>query len=98
MRAALDRAVAEHGSVVTIVECEDSEEETTTTTSQTYTQTWDEVYEAPRPCESQLRPMSAVVNREYFVRETVQQYRPVVRYVPSGTYVRVRPVCNHCGY
>lgn len=100
MRAALDRAAAERGSVVTVVECEDSEEETTTvTTSQTYTQTWGDAYEAPRyPCESQLKPMSAVVNREYFVRETVQQYRPVVKYVPAGTYVRVRPVCNHCGY
>ena len=36
-----------------------------------------------------------VVKREYFVRETVQQYEPVVQYVPTTTYTRVKPACNH---
>lgn len=47
-------------------------------------------------------PYEAVVNREYFVRETVQQYKPVVSYVPAGTYTTTRavsaPKCNKCGF
>lgn len=47
-------------------------------------------------------PYEAVVNREYFVRETVQQYKPVVHYVPAGTYTTMRavegPKCNTCGF
>lgn len=47
-------------------------------------------------------PFEKVVNREYFVRETVQQYRPVVSYVPAGSYTTVRavatPKCNKCGF
>ena len=100
MRAALDRVSGETGSVITIVECEDTET-TTTTTTQTYTNTVDDDVYAGGPCPMyvpQPRPVQAVVNREYFVRETVQEYRPVVRYVPTRTYVRVRPTCNHCDF
>ena len=47
-------------------------------------------------------PFEKVVNREYFVRETVQQYKPVVSYVPAGTYTTTRavsaPKCNKCGF
>lgn len=47
-------------------------------------------------------PFEKVVNREYFVRETVQQYKPVVSYVPAGSYTTVRavatPKCNKCGF
>lgn len=47
-------------------------------------------------------PYEAVVNREYFVRETVQQYKPVVSYVPAGSYTTMRavesPKCNKCGF
>ena len=47
-------------------------------------------------------PYEQVVNREYFVRETVQQYRPVVSYVPAGTYTTTRavsgPKCSKCGF
>lgn len=47
-------------------------------------------------------PFEKVVDREYFVRETVQQYRPVVSYVPAGTYTTTRavsaPKCNKCGF
>ena len=47
-------------------------------------------------------PYEQVVNREYFVRETVQQYRPVIYYEPAGTYTTMRavsaPKCNKCGF
>ena len=47
-------------------------------------------------------PFERVVNREYFVRETVQQYKPVVHYVPAGSYTTMRavetPKCNKCGF
>ena len=47
-------------------------------------------------------PFERVVNREYFVRETVQQYKPVVHYVPAGTYTTMRavetPKCTKCGF
>ncbi len=100
MRAALDSAAGESGAVITIVECEDATEETTTTTvaTQRYANTWDAPYaHGYRPCAYQPKPVSAVVRREYFVRETVQEYKPVIKYVPAGTYVRVRPACNECG-
>ena len=42
-------------------------------------------------------PYEEVVNREYFVRETVQQYRPVVHYEPAGTYTTTRAVCGDFG-
>lgn len=44
-------------------------------------------------------PFARVVNREYFVRETVQQYEPVVRYEPDEAYTTFRAVCkgNDCG-
>ena len=89
MRAALDRATRDNRAVVTVVECDNGVVRTKT-------------QPAPKPeyktcgcatcgCETQ----EEVVKREYFVRETVQQYKPVVHYVPSGTYTRVRPTCNH---
>ena len=55
-------------------------------------------------CASRVcgEPFERVTNREYFVRETVQQYRPVVSYVPAGSYTTVRavetPKCNKCGF
>ena len=89
MRAALDRAAAESRAVITIVECEDGD--TVKTATQTRTQTWENSYaDSCDTCGCCNPPMEAVVKRDYFVRETVQQYRPVVKYVPSGTYTRVR--------
>lgn len=35
-----------------------------------------------------------VVDREYFVRETREVYKPVVTYVPAGTYTTTRKVCE----
>ena len=95
MRAALDRAAAEKRAVVTVVECEDSKAVKTAT--QTRTETWDNSYSVGDSCYTCgccAEPMEAVVKRDYFVRETVQQYRPVVRYVPAGSYTRVKRVRN----
>ena len=96
MRAVLDEAAADNRTVITVVECEMADE---TQTTQTTTQT--QVYNvAPAYVDTyearvyQPRDVEAVVRREYFVRETVQQYKPVIRYVPSGTYTRVRRTCN----
>lgn len=86
MRAALDRATADKRAVITIVECDNGIVR---------------IVKQPAPkmvkayntygcgCEQE------VVKREYFVRETVQTYKPVVQYVPAGTYTRVKPVCDN---
>ena len=95
MRAVLDESAADNRTVITVVECETTDESQTTQTvtqTQTYNVAPVYVYEAP---VYQPRNVEAVVRREYFVRETVQQYQPVIRYVPTGTYTRVRKTCNH---
>ena len=84
MRAALDRAAYMNRSVITIIECDNGVVRTTTQPK-------------PQPkCDSCTcgRAKEEVVKREYFVRETVQQYKPVVQYVPAGTYTRVKPTCT----
>ena len=99
MRAALDRATRENRAVITIVECENGVVRTTTKPRNIPVEP---AFVAPAPvapacgcatcgCATQ----EEVVKREYFVRETVQQYRPVVQYVPAGTYTRVKPTCTH---
>ena len=88
MRAALDRAAATKRAVITIVECDNGIVRT---------------IEKPAPkalkpyntCGCSCDKYEEVVKREYFVRETVQQYEPVVQYVPTTTYTRVKPACNH---
>jgi len=90
MRAALDRATSNNRAVITIVECDNGVVRTTTKPRKM----------AVKPaCDDcgciDCRPQEEVIKREYFVRETVQQYKPVVQYVPSGTYTRVKPTCNH---
>ena len=90
MRAALDRAAATNRAVITIVECDNGVVRT---------------IEKPAPRAAKPASCTAaccgceqkeeVVKREYFVRETVQQYEPVVQYVPTTTYTRVKPTCNH---
>ena len=93
MRAALDRATRDNRAVITIVECDNGVVRTTT-------------HPQPQPRKVAARPVcetcgcidcgtqEEVVKREYFVRETVQQYKPVVQYVPAGTYTRVKPTCT----
>ena len=89
MRAALDKATATNRAVITIVECDNGIVRT-----------------IEKPIARPVKPACTssccgcdkkeeVVKREYFVRETVQQYEPVVQYVPTTTYTRVKPACNH---
>lgn len=87
MRAALDRATYENRSVITIIECDDG-------IVRTRTQSLPKAKPACDTCGC-MEPKEEVIKREYFVRETVQKYKPVVKYVPAGTYTRERPTCNH---
>ena len=88
MRAALDRATAEKRAVITIVECDNGIVRTRT------------VQNDAKPscgcntCGKCGEMKEEVIKREYFVRETVQKYKPVVQYVPAGTYTRVKPACD----
>jgi len=86
MRAALDRATQNNRAVITVVECDNGVVRTTVKSQP-----------APKPvetCGCGCNEKQEVVKREYFVRETVQTYKPVVTYVPSKTYTRVKPVCD----
>ena len=84
MRAELNRAVANHHAVITKIVCD---EEIAVPV----------VAEPVISNESCGEPFEEVVNREYFVRETVQQYKPVVHYEPAGTYTTTRAVCGDFG-
>jgi hypothetical protein len=102
MRAALDRATRENRAVITIVECDNGVVRTTTQAAQPAPMPMPvqpvRAAVRPAPCDScgciDCGTQEEVVKREYFVRETVQQYRPVVQYVPAGTYTRVKPTCT----
>ena len=90
MRAALDRAAAKNRAVITIVECDNgiirvSEKQPVMPV----------LPAVQKPCGCGCDKHVEVVKREYFVRETVQKYEPVVTYVPTTTYTRVKPTCNH---
>lgn len=86
MRAALDRATADKRAVITIVECDNGIVRTVKQPAPKMVKAYN-TYGCS--CEQE------VVKREYFVRETVQTYKPVVQYVPAGTYTRVKPVCDN---
>jgi hypothetical protein len=90
MRAILDRATRENRAVITIVECDNGIIRTSTKPAF-----------AAKPVDTcgccGCEERQEVVKREYFVRETVQTYKPVVTYVPSGTYTRVKPACGNFG-
>jgi hypothetical protein len=88
MRAALDRATADKRAVITIVECDNG-------IVRTKTQAKPVVKQSYNTCGCGCDKKEEVVKREYFVRETVQQYKPVVQYVPAGTYTRVKPACDN---
>lgn len=88
MRAALDKAAADKRAVITIVECDNGIVRTVKQPA---------VKPVYNTCGCGCETKQAVVKREYFVRETVQTYKPVVQYVPDATYTRVKPVCaNGC--
>ena len=86
MRAELNRAVAAHHAVITEILCDAPI-------------VYDEpvVVEPITVNETCGEPFEEVVNREYFVRETIQQYKPVVTYEPAGTYTTMRSVCGDMG-
>ena len=86
MRVELNRAVADKRAVITKIVCEETTAEPV-------------VVEEPELVveESCGEPFERVINREYFVRETVQQYKPVVHYEPAGTYTTMRTVCGDTG-
>lgn len=88
MRAALDRATADKRAVITIVECDNGVVRTKTHSEPVV----NPVANNTHGCGYAQK--EEVVKREYFVRETVQQYKPVVQYVPTTTYTRVKPACN----
>lgn len=92
MRRALDKAAAENRAVVTVIECDEDTTEVVSQTTQTVSYA---PYVANTHNTCNRAPIESVVKREYFVRETVQQYEPVVVYVPSNTYTRVRKTCNN---
>lgn len=96
MRAALDRATRDNRAVITIVEC-DNGVVRTIAQPRPVQHVIEPVMVRP-VCETcgciNCETQEEVVKREYFVRETVQQYRPVVQYVPAGTYTRVKPTCT----
>ena len=54
----------------------------------------DEPVPEPAPEATCGEVYEEVVAREYFVRETVQMYRPVVHYIPGETYTTMRAVCD----
>ncbi len=84
MRAALDRATSEKRAVITVVECDNGVVKTRTIQN-----------EKPNcGCNACGEAKEEVIKCEYFVRETVQKYKPVVKYVPDGTYTRIKPTCN----
>ena len=84
MRAELNRAVANHHAVITKITCEE----------QPVVIAEPVIAEEPKTCGE---PFERVVKREYLVRETVQQYKPVVHYEPAETYTTVRAVCDDKG-
>lgn len=93
MQRVLDQATAERRAVITVVQCDKStanENDVVVRTVQSY----DAPVVRGDDCAACARPVERVVNRQYFVRETVQQYRPVIKYVPDGAYTRVRAVCG----
>lgn len=91
MMRELNRAAADTNAVVTVVKCNKASVQAQRMAP----------VPAQRkhyaPCAECAQPIEQVVNREYFVRETVQTYQPVTVYVPGESYNRVRPVCGNVG-
>jgi len=90
MRAQLDRATADRRAIITVVKCAPAPRPAMAQISDEM-----EIVE-PTGCCGCTAPVERVIDRRVYVEETVQQYRPVVRYEPVGTYTRTRRVCNTC--
>lgn len=93
MRAALDNATAARRAIITVVKCD---------SARPAPRAAFEYDVAPRPmpvvapCDTCGDVVEQVVDRRYYVEETVQQYRPVVHYEPAGEYTRRRSACPSC--
>lgn len=89
MRATLDRATIDGRAVITSVQCDSGATNSNIIKSdaaRNFYSDFDHI--APE--------IETVIDREYYVVETVQKYRPVVQYVPSGTYTQTRRiVCDN---
>lgn len=87
MRVALDRATVDGRAVITSVQCDSGATNSNiikSDASQNFYSDFD--YIAPE--------IELVTDRKYYVVETVQKYRPVVQYIPSGTYTQTSIVCD----
>lgn len=93
MRAELDRATAARRAVITVVRCAPRAADRDMARDASY----DAGYVAfDDGCMDCAAPIERVIDRRVYVEETVQQYRPVLHYVPAGTYSRTRQICNEC--
>ncbi|MBD5391519.1 hypothetical protein HDR66_01790 [bacterium] len=97
MRRTLDSLTHSQRAVITVVKCKEA-----APVAPVHTQYYDayvtEMPRAPRAtCADCMAPVERVVDRQYYVTETVQRYAPVVTYVPDGQYTRTRRVCDTCG-
>lgn len=93
MRAELDRATASRRAVITVVRCAPRAADRDMARDASY----DAEYVAfDDGCMDCAAPIERVIDRRVYVEETVQQYRPVLHYVPAGTYSRTRRICNEC--
>lgn len=91
MRAQLDYAAADTNAVITVARCDEKIAPAVVAKMPAYDR--DSVM-VDYSCGKCGHEIERVVDRQYFVRETVQAYRPVVRYAPAGTYTRTRAVCD----
>lgn len=94
MRRTLDRATADRRAVITVVKCDPRQD--VARNDNGYAGNMEFAAFSGNACTECAAPVERVVSRRTYVEETVQQYRPVVAYVPTGTYTRTRRVCNEC--
>ncbi len=85
MRSVLDNATADYRAVTTVVTCEKVPVQPKVV----------EKTKCNKACHNHVvaaNKLYRVVAREYFVRETVQEYEPVIVYIPTDTYTVIKKV------
>lgn len=90
MEAELDRATSDRRAVITVVKCTPRAE-----VQSVYGNEANSLV-AIDDCTECMPTIERIVDRRVYVEETVQQYRPVVRYEPAGRYTRMHRVCSEC--
>ena len=102
MQQALDDATAARRAIITVVRCDQTRPAPRATVD------YDVAPRAavdfvPAPAPMYVAPchtcgdiVERVVDRRYYVEETIQQYRPVTHYVPAGEIIHRRPACPSC--